>query len=91
MWVKRLDISMEAYFATAQTKTKLIRKLKTMEPDYQVVIFDDGTHTFFRMVDQSEQFRSEKIMLPKDRVEFFDTRNIRRKLELAGFPGKFEV
>ena len=72
-------------------KTKLIRKLKTMEPDFQVVFSDNGTHTFFRMVDENENFRSEKIMLPQDRTEFFNTRNIRRKLELAGFPGDFEA
>lgn len=82
---------MSSYFATDQTKTKLIRKLKTMEPDYQVVFSDNGTHTFFRLMDETEQFRSKNIMLPKDRAEFIETRNIRRKLELAGFPGYFEV
>jgi hypothetical protein len=72
--------------STPQFRTALIRKLKNIEPDYDVEIFDRKRGVAFRMIDKLGHPRSGIVSLFVNRGHALDRSNLKRRIRAAGFP-----
>ncbi|MEO1542898.1 MAG: hypothetical protein AAFR75_02620 [Pseudomonadota bacterium] len=73
---------------TPQFRTALIRRMRNLEPDYEIEFLDTDNGTMFRLIDSLGRPRSEKITITTRHSDSLQTEQLRRTLKSAGFPGK---
>jgi hypothetical protein len=73
---------------TPQFRMALVRRLKSMEPDFEVAFADSRGGISFRMMDEFGRWRSRRISIYVNDGHALDRARLREALRRAGFPGK---
>jgi len=74
---------------TPQFRTALIRKLKNIEPEYEVEFFKTDNGIAFRLLDKSGRYRSKIINIGSRVSDGLEKSYLERQLRFAGFPKIF--
>lgn len=76
--------------ATPQFRSLLIRKMNNLEPSYELEFLNADRGLAFRMKDSNGRYRSKVINIYVDNNNTLTTDNLRRLLQNAEFPAKFQ-
>lgn len=72
-----------------QFLTALVRKLKNIEPDYDVQFTETSGGVAFRMIDVQGRYRSKIINIGYKQQDALTSSRLQSHLRTSGFPGKF--
>ena len=75
---------------TSQFQTALLRKLKNMQPDFDVEFVSRENGTTFRLRDARGRARSDLITINPRQTNALELARLQEMLTLAGFPGKHD-